>query len=298
MLDTRSQLAADLNRRYPRDGFHPTAIPGIACIKFSQPQPRGKKTWMACLGILLQGSKDIVLGGRRYRMEEGGYSVSPIELPVVSGIPDPTPAKPFLALLLALDPAVLSEVATELNGLRDDEEDLPQRALFIGHASAAMLEATSRLVKLLDTPEDARVLGRLVIRELIYHVLKSKDGPAIRRFVRSGSRLHRIFECIHTIRSELSVDMDVVDLAKAANMSRSAFFQQFKDVTSMSPIQYQKRLRLLEAKRLMTEVGETAEGSAFHVGYKSASQFSREYARMFGAPPRRDAARGGRLVMA
>ena len=292
MSDIRSQLAAVINRRFPRDGFHATSIPGVSCIKFSQPQPRSKKTWLACLGILLQGSKDIVLGGRRYRMDGGGYSVAPIELPVVSGIPSPTQAKPFLAVLVALDPAVLSEVSTELNGQRDNDEELPQRALFIGHASDAMLEATARLVKLFDAPEDAPILGRLVIRELIYHVLKGKAGPAIRRFVRLGSKLHRIFECIHGIRSNLNEDVDVVDLAKAAHMSRSVFFQQFKDVTSMSPIQYQKRLRLLEAKRLMTEEGETAEGSAFHVGYKSASQFSREYARMFGAPPRRDAVRG------
>jgi AraC-like DNA-binding protein len=292
MPDPRFQLAGTIRRFLPNDGWKETPVPGVYCLKLSQPKPRAKNRWMACLGILAQGYKEIILGGRRYRLDEGGYSITPIELPLISGIPNPTPAKPFLALLIALDPAIVGEVSAELNGFREDEEELPQRAFFSGRASEAMLEAAVRLGNLFERPEDAPVLGRLVIRELIYHVLKSKDGPAIRRFFRLGSKLHRIMHCIHGMRSELSEDVDVAELARTACMSRSAFFEQFKEVTSMSPIQYQKRLRLLEAKRLMTEAGETAEGAAFQVGYKSASQFSREYARMFGAPPRRDASRG------
>ena len=132
------------------------------------------------------------------------------------------------------------------------------------------------------------MLGPLVIKEILYHLLKGADGPAIRQFLRSGSKMHKISQAIYSLRSDLSEDADVTSLAKAAHMSRSAFFKHFKEATAMSPIQYQKRLRLLEARRLMIDDGEKAEGSAFKVGYNSASQFSREYSRMFGNSPLRD----------
>jgi AraC-like DNA-binding protein len=183
----------------------------------------------------------------------------------------------------------LSEVAAHLENGFPKETEIPLRAVFIGKASDRMLEAAVRLGKLFQVPEDALVLGLLVIKEIFYHLIKGPDGPAIRQFVRSGSKVHKISQAIYSLRSGLSEDVDVTSLARAANMSRSAFFKHFKEVTAMSPIQYQKRLRLLEARRLMTDDGETAEGSAFKVGYNSASQFSREYSRMFGNPPLRDA---------
>jgi transcriptional regulator GlxA family with amidase domain len=157
------------------------------------------------------------------------------------------------------------------------------------------LKAAIRLARLFQTPEDAPVLGPLLIKEIFYHLLKSENGPAIHQFVRSGSKMHRVSQAIHTLRSELERDVDVTALAKTANMSRSTFFKHFKEVTAASPIQYQKRLRLLEARRLMTDENETAEGSAFKVGYNSASQFSREYSRMFGTSPLRDANKSKKL---
>lgn len=134
-----------------------------------------------------------------------------------------------------------------------------------------------------------------MIKEMFYHLLKGPDGPAIRQYVRSGSTMHKISQAIYSLQSELHDDVDVAALAKAANMCRSAFFKHFKEATAMSPIQYQKRLRLLEARRLMIDEGETAEGSAFRVGYNSASQFSREYSRMFGNAPLRDAMKMKRI---
>jgi transcriptional regulator GlxA family with amidase domain len=187
------------------------------------------------------------------------------------------------------DPLTSSEVAAQIEKEFPKEMETSPRAMFIGKASDQMLEAALRLGRLFQVPEDASVLGSLVIKEILYHLLKGADGPAIRQFVRSGSNMHKISQAIYCLKSELDDDVDVAALAKAANMSRSAFFKHFKEVTSMSPIQYQKRLRLLEARRLMIDEDETAEGSAFKVGYKSASQFSREYSRMFGSSPFRDA---------
>ena len=231
-----------------------------------------------------------MLGREVYRYDDAAhYVVTPIDLPVTSRVFSATPEKPFLCLQINFDPLTLSEVAAQREKGFPKEMENPVRAMFIGKAGDQMLDAAIRLGKLGRTPEDAPVLGPLVIKELFYHLLKGADGPAIRQFVRSGSNMHKISQAIYSLRSELEDDVNVAALAKAANMSRSAFFKHFKEVTAMSPIQYQKRLRLLEARRLMTDEGESAEGSAFKVGYNSASQFSREYSRMFGNSPLRDA---------
>ncbi len=241
------------------------------------------------MSILAQGNKEITLGRELYRYGASHYIASPIDLPVTSRICSATPEKPFLCLQVDFDPLILSEVAAQLEKGFPAERENSVRSVFIGKASDPMLEAAVRLGRLCRTPEDAPVLGPLVTKELVYHLLKGADGPAIRQFVRSGSNMHKISQAIYGLRSALDEAIDVAALAQAANMSRSAFFKHFKEVTAMSPIQYQKRLRLLEARRLMTEEGETAEGSAYRVGYNSASQFSREYSRMFGSPPLRDA---------
>jgi AraC-like DNA-binding protein len=271
------------------EGMNATPVPGVRCVKFSRTDRRTKRRWRACLGIVVQGGKEIVLGRETYRIDEANYSATPIDLPVISRVASASLEKPFLCVLLDLDPTILSEVSAQLNKEISADSENALRGVFIGKASEEMLQASVRLVNLFHTPDDAAVLGPLVVKELIYYLLKGADGDAIRHFVRSGSKTHVISQCIYGLHTELGHDVDVPALAKAANMSRSAFFKHFKQVTSMSPIQYQKRLRLLEARRLMIERGETAEGSAFKVGYKSASQFSREYSRMFGNSPLRDA---------
>ena len=266
-----------------------TPVPGVYCVRFSRTDRRTKRRWRACLAIVAQGGKEIVLGRETYRIAEADYSATLIDLPVISRVASASLEKPFLCVLLDLDPMILSEVSAQLDNHPSADSENSLRGVFIGKASEEMLEAAVRLGKLFHTPEDAPVLGPLVVKEMIYYLLKGPDGDAIRHFVRSGSKTHIISQCIHWLHSQLSHDVDVPALAKAANMSRSAFFKHFKAVTAMSPIQYKKRLRLLEARRLMIEGGETAEGSAFKVGYKSASQFSREYSRMFGNSPLRDA---------
>lgn len=292
MTDLRSDLTEIINRFSPEDGIHESPLSGTHCIKFSHPDRRTKRHWRASMGIVVQGCKEIILNREIYRYDDAAhYIVTPIDLPVTSCIASATPEKPFLGLKIDFDPLTLSEVAAQLENGFPKEMENPLRAVFIREASDQMLDAAIRLGKLFQTPEDVPVLGPLVLKEMFYHLLKGADGPAIRQFVRSGSKMHKISQAIYRLRSELDDDVDVAVLAKAANMSRSAFFKHFKEVTAMSPIQYQKRLRLLEARRLMTDEGETAERSAFKVGYNSASQFSREYSRMFGNSPLRDVMR-------
>ena len=289
MADFQSQLIKTINFFSPAEGLNTTPVSGVYCIKFSYPYRRRKRHWRASLGIVAQGCKEIVLEHDVYKCDEAHYTATLVHLPVLSTIAATSPTKPFLALLIDLDPMIVSEVSAQLSEEDNGDSQDSSRAIFIGKASEEMLGGAVRLGKLFHTPKDARVLGPLIIREMIYLLLRGPDGNAIRHFVRSGSKTHIISQCIYGLQSELDHDVDVPALAKAAKMSRSAFFKHFKEVTAMSPIQYQKRLRLLQARRLMVDQGETAEGSAFKVGYRSASQFSREYSRMFGNSPLRDA---------
>lgn len=291
MKKLRSRLAKIINRFSPEDGEHQSPVPGVNCLKFSQPGRPAKLHWYAGLGIIAQGSREIVLAHDVYRYSEGQYIATPIDLPVVSRAVSASPEKPFLCLLIAFDPLTLSEAATQIGSEFPKVKQDPQRAVFIGKASDQMLEAAIRLGKLFEMPKDAPVLAPLVIKEMIYYLLKGNDGAAIRQFMRAGSIMHKISRAIYRLRAELSDDINVAALAKDANMSRAAFFRHFKEMTTVSPIQYQKRLRLLKAREMMIDEGETAESSAFKVGYKSASQFNREYSRMFGESPLRDVTR-------
>lgn len=268
--------------------MHASPIPGVHCMKFSQTDSPTKRHWHASLGIVVQGCKEIALGDEVYRFDDAHYIAVPIDLPVTSRIFSASREKPFLSLLIDFDALALIEVAAQLDAEYPIEIDNPLRAIFIGEASEKMLDAAIRLGKLFEMPEDAPVLAPLVIKEILYYLLKGVNGAAIRQFVRSGSKMHKISQAIFKVRAELSGKVDVAALAKDANMSRSAFFKHFNEMTAMSPIQYQKRLRLLEARRLMIDEGETAESSAFRVGYRSSSQFSREYSSMFGNAPLRD----------
>jgi len=289
MNDFRSDLAKIINQFSPEDGFNESPLPGTHCIKLSHPNRREKQHWRASLGIVAQGCKEIILGSEVYRFDGAHYIATPIDLPVISRVFSATPANPFLCLKIDFNLLALNEVAAQLENHFPVETENHLRAVFVGKVSDQMLEAAIRLGKLFKVPKDASVLGPLVIKEILYHLLKGADGPAIRQVVRSGSKMYKISQAIYALRSEISEDVDVTSLAKIANMSRSAFFKNFREATAMSPIQYQKRLRLLEARRLMVDDGETAESSAFKVGYNSSSQFSREYSRMFGNSPLRDA---------
>ncbi|MGK4008172.1 AraC family transcriptional regulator [Sorangium sp. So ce1036] len=285
----RDQFSGLIARWCPSDGVHASPVPGISCIKVSRPHKRAKQHWRASFCVVAQGTKEILLEGQVYREREPHYIVSPIDLPVTSRVAGVSPAQPFLCLKMDFDAAALREVAAQLDRARPDDVEHPGRAIFIGKASDRMLDAAIRLGALFMTPDDATVLAPLVTRELIFHLLKGPDGPAIRQLVRAGSQAHRIAEAVYHLQASLDEDVDIAGLARAAGMSRAAFFKRFKEATAMSPLQYQKRLRLLEARRLMVEEGMGAEASAFRVGYTSASQFSREYSRMFGNSPLRDA---------
>jgi AraC-like DNA-binding protein len=288
-METRWRLAEEIACLSPEEGLNETLLPSVQCVRNTQTTERRNQRWRASVCVVVQGSKELVLGQEVYRNEdEAHFIVTPVDLPVTSRIFSASLEKPFLSLRLDFDSVTLADLSAQIN-LAEAPDNHPLRGIFLSEASEGLLEASLRLARLLHDPEDARVLGPSVIREILYLVLKGPDGPAIRQFTRSGSKVHKISQAVHNLLAGYQEAIDVEALAQAANMSRSAFFKEFKQVTSMSPIQYQKRLRLLEAQRLITNESETAERAAYRVGYRSASQFSREYSRMFGNPPARDA---------
>lgn len=281
----RAQLAEAIAAHAPQEGLNPLPLTGMHCIKLARSTPPRQQHWRATLGIAAQGCKEIHLGESPHRLEAAHYIASPIDLPVTSRIVA-TAEQPFLCLRLDFDPLLLSEIAAQLDPV--PLPSTPQHALYVGAASEAMLDSALRLLTHVHDPQSARVLGPLIQRELYYHLLQSPNGAAIRQFVRAGDTLQAVYAAIHHLRSQLHADLDVGELAASVQMSRSSFHKRFREATAMSPIQYQKQLRLLEARRLMREMGENAERAAYAVGYRSPSQFSREYTRFFGQPPRRD----------
>ncbi|MGV3524327.1 MAG: AraC family transcriptional regulator N-terminal domain-containing protein [Candidatus Sericytochromatia bacterium] len=281
----RAQLAEAIAAHAPQEGLNPLPLPGMHCIKFGRSTAPRQHSWRATLGIAAQGCKEIYLAQTPHRLADAHYIASPIDLPVTSRIVA-TAERPFLCLRLDFDPLLLSEIAAQLDPV--PLPSAPQHALYVGAASEALLDSALRLLKQLHDPQSARVLGPLIQRELYYHLLQSPNGAAIRQFVRAGNALQAVYAAIHQLRSQLHADLDVGELAASVQMSRSAFHKRFREATAMSPIQYQKQLRLLEARRLLCELGETAERAAYAVGYRSPSQFNREYTRCFGQPPRRD----------
>lgn len=276
----------------PAEGLRESPVKRVYTAKYSHVGDYVKRPWRASLAIIAQGRKEVILENEIFRCDQAHYTATPIPLPVTSRVAEAAPDKPFLGILIEIEPNMLNEVARQIEGFAGEESDGPARAIYSGKANCKMIAAATRLTELFRAErEESRVLAPLVIKELLYHLLKGEEGAAIRQYVRTDSRMQKISQAVHSLKTELDQEINVAELSKTAQMSRSAFFRYFKEVTALSPIQFQKRLRLLEAKRLMNETGETAERSAYRVGYKSASQFSREYSRMFGDAPAQDAKR-------
>ena len=288
MKESLNDLVKIISKYTPTDGFHDSPIKGVYCTKYSNQDKRTRRHWRACFAIIVQGCKEVTLEHDRYRACVGHYSVSPVDLPVVSRIAMATPEKPFLGILINFNSPLLTELVSEMDGPGGKENSEIVSGILVGKANEKMLETAARLVKLFDNKDEAKILAPLIIKELFYYLLIGPHGEAIKQFVLSGSKLQRVSKVIHEIRSDLTEEINVIKLSKQANMSRAAFFKCFKEITSLSPIQYQKKLRLIEARRVMMNEGESAERAAFRVGYNSASQFNREYSRMFGNSPLRD----------
>ncbi|MGA0531047.1 AraC family transcriptional regulator N-terminal domain-containing protein [Hansschlegelia sp. KR7-227] len=239
---------------------------------------------MFCL--VLQGAKRVTIGDEALRYDAANYFLASLDLPVTSWIIEATPEKPYIVLALRIDPGKLAPLLTDAPPGR--EAAAP--AFGVSPVTVELLEVWLRIARLFETPEDVPTLAPLAEQELLYRLLRGPQGGVLRQFARADSRLSRVRLAIAEIRAGFDQPLRIEDLATRAGMSAASFHRHFKAATAMSPLQYQKILRLQQARNLLI-ANEEAARAAYAVGYESASQFSREYARLFGAPPARDAAR-------
>jgi AraC-like DNA-binding protein len=283
---SRTELVARIARAIPTDG-RTEPLPGLQLIRASAPTPMGHSTSYPSFCVIAQGSKEILLGENRYRYDPAHYLITTAELPIATRITEASPACPYLSIVLRLDPALIGSVLVEAGHLAP-RQPAPVTAIDVSPLDAGLLDAVVRLVRLVDTPTDARVLTPLVMREIVYRLMRGAQGGRFRQMAVLGGVTHRIAQAVARLRHDFDQPLSIEELARELGMSLSVFHQHFKAVTAMSPLQFQKHLRLQEARRLMLGEGLDAASAGYRVGYSDASHFTREYKRLFGTPPMHD----------
>ncbi|HEX6368387.1 MAG TPA: AraC family transcriptional regulator [Longimicrobium sp.] len=286
----RVELAGILERRTGADGRYDTVIPALKLYRFSNPTEPAHALQEAAVYVVVQGRKQVTLGDAIYIYDQAQYLAVSVELPVVSNVLEASPDEPYLCLTLTVDPRELAALIVETGG-QAPHDNHDGRALYVSPVRAPLLDGLLRLVRLLDAPEEIPVLAPLILREVNYRLLQSEQFGRLAQMAIGDGRLRRVSGAIGWIKEHFTEPLQIEALASRVHMSPSALHHHFKAATSMSPIQYQKRLRLQEARRLLLTGAPSADSVAYEVGYASASQFSREYARLFGEPPRRDTER-------
>jgi AraC-like DNA-binding protein len=278
--------------RHAGEGRTPTALPGVSVIcspTITEPLPNVTEP---TLSVIAQGVKETELNGRTFTYGPGQFLVVSVELPVIGHITHATVEEPFLAAVLELRPDRIAELLLETappSTARRGAVEATPAGIAVSDASGALIDAIGRLLALLDAPEDAAALAAGVEREVLWRLLSGPQGTTVRQIGLADSQLAHLARAIRWIRGHYNETLRVEELAALATMSVSSFHRHFRAVTSMTPIQYQKQIRLREARaRLLAEPGDVT-GVGFAVGYDSPSQFSREYRRTFGMPPSRDA---------
>jgi AraC-like DNA-binding protein len=269
------------------DGLAVTPILGFTLMRHYGPTEIAHLIYRPLLCLVLQGTKEVMAGDQVMRFGAGQSLLVNVDLPAIGRIIRASPAEPYLAVALELDMAVMRSLMEEMAA----QPAAPPRAaapIFVEETEAVMLDCAKRLVRLLDHPEAAPVLRQGLIREMHYWLLAGAHGGILRRLAPADSHAQRIARAIARLRQDFARPLRVETLSEIAGMSASAFHLHFKSVTSISPLQFQKQLRLLEARRLMLAEGEGPSQAGFAVGYESVQQFTREYGRMFGNPPKRD----------
>jgi AraC-like DNA-binding protein len=284
------ELATLIAQNSSGDGVHATAIAQLFLIRASQPTVPLYTLHEPAICIVAQGQKQVILADQLYLYGSAECLVVPIDVPVVGQVTEATLAAPYLCLRLDLDPGELGALMIEAR-LGIPKRQPLQPGLSLSPVTPPLLDAAIRLMRLLETPQDIAILSPLVLREIFYRLLSAEHSPCLRQIAMGDRRLHAITRAINWLKSNYSQPFEIDKIAREACISPSTLHHYFKSVTAMSPLQYQKQLRLQEARRLMLGNGMDAASAGYQVGYESPSQFSREYRRLFGAPPSCDIAR-------
>jgi AraC-like DNA-binding protein len=283
----RRELVQVIDRFAKHDGTHETQIPALRFIRASRLSEPVYSVYEPSLCIVAQGSKVVILGQESYKYDPSSYLTASVHLPITGQVVEASRETPYLSLQLQFDMnQILDIIQASEHAVRTNRE--PGRGLVVSQMNDKLDDAVLRLVKLLEAPQDIPVLAPYAIREIIYRVLQNEQNAALEQFALIGSHAQRIAKVIERLNRDFALPLRVDELAAEARMSASSLYDYFKEVTGMSPMQYQKQIRLQEARRLLLTETIVAAEAAFQVGYESPSHFSREYARMFGLPPVRD----------
>ena len=283
-----AELARQISLHAPYDGIFPLRIPGIDALRASRVASEPTHALQqASVCIVAQGAKSIGIGDSVHEYGAAQVAVFSIDVPVSAQITRATPAEPYLTLRIALDPEKVGALAAKVypHGIPPVAES---RAVYIGNADPPIVDAANRLLQLMAQPQDEELLAPLAIDEILIRLLRGPMGARVAQIGQAESSLQKMARAVAWLRANYDQPVNVDELASLVNVSLSSFHRQFKAVTSMSPMQYQKALRLQEARRLMLMTMLDAGSASRRVGYLSASQFSREYARFFGAAPMKD----------
>lgn len=269
------------------DGLALTPVPGLRMMCVDAPRGRLLSTYRPLVCLILQGAKHLLVGRRERTCVEGQSVIVSADMPVTGQVIKASPAKPYTALAVELDMPLLRELTDLSNGTAPSGDSLGS-TLFLQDTDEVILDCGIRLMRLIDTPDAIPILQPGLMKELHFWLLAGPSGPRLRAMAASNSSASRIGQAIAILRSEFRNRIPIERLAGAASMGVTTFHKRFKELTSLTPGQYQKRLRLIEARRLMLYEGFNASSAAYAVGYESVPQFTRDYSRMFGAPPKRD----------
>lgn len=279
----RGELVERIARAIRQDG-RVEPLKGLRLHRASSPTESVHGMSGPAFCVIAQGSKDVLLGDTRYQYDPAHYLLATVELPVVSQVIEASQERPYLSLRLKLDPTLVGSVMVEA-GHFSPRSHADVRAINVSPLDASLLDAVVRLVRLLDTSAEAPFLAPLITREIVYRLLMGEQGDRLRHIAVQGGHTHRIARAIERLRKEFDQPLRIDDIARELGMSVSSFHHHFKAVTAMSPLQFQKQMRLQEARRLMLGEGLNAASAGYRVGYNDASHFNREYKRLFGLPP-------------
>lgn len=286
---SREELVGRMIKLLPEDGVL-EVLPQLTLARSSKPTERLHSVFTPCLCIIAQGSKQVHLNEEMFRYDSGHYLISTVDLPIVSHVREASTEKPYLSIRLNLDPAMVASVMME-SGLETRKNNASVKAMDVSSLDVDLLDAIVRLIRVLDTSDEAKILAPLIQKEIVFRLLKGEQGARLSHLLPTGSDTRRISRAIGHLREHFDEPLKIENIARELGMSVSGFHHHFKSVTAMSPLQFQKQIRLQEARRLMLGEDLDAASAGFRVGYEDPSYFSRDYKKLFGDPPQRDIAR-------
>ncbi len=287
VIKMRKELARKIAEHARLPGENPTAVPGLSLFRRTEPTACFLAAYEPSLTVFVQGRKRINLAGNIYVCDASSFLLSSIDVPAESQILDASEQAPLLSMFLRLDMPVVREVINR-DELPEPKSSVQSHGIAVGETTAGLLAACSRLIELLDTPADIPFLSHLIQREIVYRILRTPQGDRLRAIATTGDLSHRTARAISWLRANFAKPLHMEELAAVARMGVSTLHHQFRALTAMSPLQYQKQMRLQYARQRMLMDGFDATSAAYAVGYESVSQFTREYRRFFGQPPMRD----------